>query len=78
MDERLSKFQDNTLVQQLAAAIKQRFKQEILDRASEARRLLTGNGMSSDLMNALALLGPTPVTTSKGWSLAHRRKGRTF
>jgi hypothetical protein len=78
VDERLSEFQDNPLVQQLAAGIKQRFKQEILKRASEARRLLTGNGISSDLMNASALLGPTPVTPPKGWSLAQRRKGRTF
>ena len=48
VDERLSEFQDNPLVQQLAAGIKQRFKQEILNRASEARRLLTGIGISFD------------------------------
>ncbi|MGO8731820.1 MAG: hypothetical protein ACLQVM_03390 [Terriglobia bacterium] len=78
VDERLSKFRDNPMVQQLAADVKQRFKQEILKRASDARRLLTGNGTSSDLMNASALLGPTPVTPPEGWSLAQRRKGRTF
>jgi hypothetical protein len=48
VDERLSEFRHNPLVQQLAAAIKQRFKQEILQRSSEARRLLTGIGISFD------------------------------
>jgi hypothetical protein len=48
VDERLSKFQDNPLVQQLATGVKQRFKEEILSRASDARRLLTGNGISFD------------------------------
>ncbi len=78
VDERLSKFQDNPLVQQLAAGIKQKFKEELLSRASDARRLLTGNGMSSDLVNASALLGPMPFAPPEGWSLAQRRKGRTF
>jgi hypothetical protein len=48
VDGRLSEFQENPLVQQLATGIKQRFKQEILQRASEARRLLTGIGISFD------------------------------
>jgi hypothetical protein len=78
IDERLSEFPDNPLVRQLAAGVKQRFKQEILQRATEARRLLTGNEISSDLMNPSAFPGAMPLSPPNGWSLAQRRKGRRF
>jgi hypothetical protein len=78
VDERLSEFRDNPLVKQLSAGIKERFKQEILKRATEARRLLTGNEISSDLMNPSAFPDATPVALPRGWSLAQPRKGRRF
>src|ERR1035441_4501022 len=74
VDARLSEFPDNPLVQQFANATKQSFRAEILKCASEARRQLTVNGIPFEPLNALALLGSTPVTPSKGWSRAHRRK----
>lgn len=76
VDERLSEFPDNPLVQQFATGTKEKIKAEILNRASEARRRLAVNAIPFDPLNASALLGSTPVTPSKGWSGAHRRKGR--
>jgi hypothetical protein len=76
VDERLSEFPDNPLVQQFANATKQNLRGEILKRASEARRRLRVNGIPFGPLNASALLGSTPVTPSKGWSRAHRRKRR--
>ena len=78
VDERLSEFPDNPLVQQFATGTKEKIKAEILKRASEARRRLTVNGIPFDPLDASALLGSTPVTLSKGWSRAPRRKGRTI
>ena len=78
VDERLSEFPDNPLVQQFAAGTKEKIKAEILKRASEARRQLTINGIPFDPLNVSPLLGIMPVRLSKGWSRAHRRKGRTI
>jgi hypothetical protein len=52
VDERLSEFPDNPLVQQFATGAKEKIKAEILNRASEARRQLALNAIPFDPMNA--------------------------
>jgi hypothetical protein len=78
VDERLSEFPDNILVQQFATGTKEKIKAEILSCASKARRRLRVNGIPFDPLNASALLGSMPVTPSKGWSSAQPSKRRTI
>lgn len=78
VDERLSEFPDNPLVQQFATATKEKIKTEMLKRASEARRRLTVNGIPFDPLNVSGLLGSTPVTPSKGWSSGRPTRRRTI
>lgn len=78
VDERLSEFSANSLVQQLAAGIKQRFKQEILKRASEAQRQLAFNQIPFDPLNNSAFLGGMASTLLKDWSSAGPTRRRTI
>lgn len=76
VDERLSDFPDNPLVQQLAASIRQKFKAEILKRATEARQQLAVGGIPFDPLNTSALFGGTACTPLKGWSFARPTRRR--
>jgi hypothetical protein len=78
VNERVSEFPDNPLVQQLAAGIKQRFKQEMLNLASEAQRQLALNKIPFDPLNNSAFLGGTPSTLLRGWSSAGPARRRIF
>jgi hypothetical protein len=78
VNERLSEFPDNPLVQQLAAGIKQRFKQEMLNLASEAQRQLALNQIPFDPLNNSAFLGGTASTLLRGWSSAGPTRRRLF
>jgi len=76
VDERLSEFPDNPLVQQLAIGTKEKFKAEILERASEARQKLAAGGIPFDPMNTSGILGGTPSAPLKSWSSARSTKRR--
>ncbi len=78
VDERISQFTDNPLVQQFATGIKQKFKEEILKRASEARRQLALNAIPFDPLNTSASLGGTPSTPLKCRSRGRRTRRRTI
>jgi len=78
VDERLSEFPDNPLVQQFATATKEKIKAEILSRASEARRLLAVNAIPFDPLNTSALIGGTASTPPKGRNSAHPKRRRTI
>ncbi|HLY60668.1 MAG TPA: hypothetical protein VKV95_07860 [Terriglobia bacterium] len=51
VDERLSDFPDNPLVEQLATGIKEKFKAEILKRANKAGQCLATGGIPFDPRN---------------------------
>lgn len=77
VDERLSEFPDNPLVQQFATGTKEKIKAEILKRANEARQQLALNAIPFDPLNTSGLFGGTACTPLKGWSAARPTRRRT-
>jgi hypothetical protein len=67
VDERLSEFPNNPLVRQLATGIKQKFKEEILKRASEARQRLASGGIPFDPLSNPVSGNAPPFSSTEGW-----------
>jgi hypothetical protein len=78
VDQRLSEFSDDPLVQQLAAAAKEKIKAEILKRASDARRKLALNAIPFDHLNNSALPGGMASTPLKACTSPQPIRRRTF
>ncbi len=78
VDERLSEFPDNPLVQQFATGTKEKMKAEILKRANEARQQLALNAIPFDPRNTSGLFGGTASTPLKRWTRGRRTRRRTI
>jgi hypothetical protein len=76
VDDKLSGFPDNPLVQQFAAGIKRKFKGEIVKRATEARKQLEARGIPFDPVKSSAMFGGTVSKPLDGWSSAYSTKRR--
>jgi hypothetical protein len=78
VDDRLSRFWGNPLVQQLAASTKEKLREEILKRVSGAAHEQTPIPTPFRPVSESVPLGSTLVAPSNGYRLTHGRKGRIF